>query len=91
MFKKTMMFLVLLPLITFAEIKEQKFKVEFKITFNEMTLKQASEMEIKVKELFKDAYNININIQKNVIFNNDFDPLDNLIVIPDNLNTRKLK
>jgi len=91
MFKKTMMFLVLLPLITFAEIKEQKFKVEFKITFNEMTLKQASEMEIKVKELFKDAYNININIQKNVIFNNDFDPLDNLIVIPDILNTRKLK
>jgi len=87
MFKKTMMFLVLLPLITFAEIKEQKFKVEFKITFNEMTLKQASEMEIKVKELFKDAYNININIQKNVIFNNDFDPLDNIIVIPDNLNT----
>jgi len=43
---------------------EQKFKVTYTITYNDMTLADASKKEIFLKELLKDACGIEVTVEK---------------------------
>ena len=64
--------MVLFTMFSIAGDKEpQKFKVTFTVTFNELTLEQASKKEMVIKELLKDACDINVKIENS----------DNLVII----------
>ena len=47
-----------------AELKKemQKFKVSYTITFNEITLEEAQKKEAVIREMFKTACDLGINI-----------------------------
>jgi len=57
--------LALLPSQSFAkEFKPQKFETQFTITFNSVSLEEAARLETVIKDKFKDACKVDVELKK---------------------------
>lgn len=75
----------LFSFVLFAtEVKEQKFNVTYSIVYNSITLKQASEIEKKLKKILaKDSCEIKIDlgIEDIIVKHNNYFPLPQSSII----------
>src|SRR5574340_1658596 len=70
----TIALLIIISIIVYASVNKepQKFKTTFSITYNAITLEQASTIEKKIKNEFGDACNVEIKVEntENLIIGN---------------------
>ena len=68
--RKMILILCVLSLLTIngygeeKEVKQQRFKVIFKIQYNAITLEKAAELEKLIKQFSKDACSVEIEVDK---------------------------
>jgi len=66
--KKTVLILLTLVLLSTpviaGAITQQKFETTFTIVFNEITLEEASQLEKRIKRIFRDACKIEVELDK---------------------------
>ena len=78
------LFLFVLSISAYAH-ESKKFKAVFTITFNEMTLEEAARMETVIKEKFKDACKIEVDLEDidgDTYGDVTFDEGSDLILVP---------
>ena len=62
--KKLIALIILLASVVLADHNAQKFKVTYTITFNELTLQEASRLEKVIKQDYSDACEIDVSLEK---------------------------